>query len=563
MAVKTGSRRGSLIAIFFLFAPLRPLGALGDPLWRLALGGTVTAPPAAQAGSAAAILDSGSLKAFSTWGRPLWTYDSGGRLSPFLIRSPEGHSYIARTNGILIAVNRVGRELWRRDLRAPLSGPPVCGWDGRLFIPAGDSIFCFTASGYRLWQRKLGSPLALSPVIDQDGGVVMVLASGILLRLGPFGEAQTLYLSDLPRAVVPLGFPGRGGRVLIVYRGGGMEFADFRSADFHRGPQPRPRLEGRPLAAAGWGLEAAVLLDTGRILGIDCLTGEQRWSAESPIRAGSGERVLIYNEWGIYILSQAGAAGFSGKGEPLWHLDLERAGSIPGLGDDGVLYCGGTDWILYAFRMEDRVRRFPLSIYGPSPPGNYGAGSPPPSSWTGNPMRWEDPVLDKQLAIIAEDIAQGRVGERELEYAAFLMETAAAGRDPEQPRRTLVHIARRIRCLGLLAQIGSRDTIPFLVRIFEGEQESAIRAAAAAAIAAIGQDKGGAALQALAAAVSGGKPLEDQVLLAAAAAAGSLSRFSGPPLSEGGIRILSILSSPGRSNRVRDLARRELESLIN
>jgi outer membrane protein assembly factor BamB len=271
--------------------------------------------------------------------------------------------------------------------------------------------------------------------------------------------------------------------------------------------------------------------------------------------------LLIYDERGIYILSRSGAAGFTGEGKILWRQNLGAASSIPGFGDDGVLYSGGADWILSAFKLEDRVRRLPPSLYGPSPEGNYGAGSPPPSSWTGNPLRWEESVLDEQLRIIWEDITQGRTGEREIEYAAFLMETAAAGRDPGNPRRDLVHPARRIRCLRLLALIGSRDTIPFLARIFEEEQEPAVKAAAAEAIGAIGQDNGGAALRALFSAASRGNPPEDQVLMAAAAAAGSLSRFSGPPLSDGGIRVLSLLSSPARSNQVRALAKRELESL--
>jgi outer membrane protein assembly factor BamB len=502
------------------------------------------------------VLDSGSLKAFSTQGMPLWDYYSRGRLSPFLTRSPEGHSYIARTNGTFIAVNRVGRELWRRDLRVPLSGPPVRGWDGRLFVPAGDSVFCFTAAGRQLWRRNLDSPMTIPPVLDPDGGIVTALASGVLLRLGPFGESQTLYLSAAPAAIAPLGSPGMGGRVLIAYRNGGMELADFRSADFNRGPQPLPRLEGRPLAAAGWDLRAAVLTDRGQLLGLDCLTRELIWSAD--IRAGEEQPALIYNERGIYVLSRSGAAGFTGEGEPLWRQDLEGTSVIPGLGDDGILYSGGTDWILNAFKPEEQVRRFPPAI----PEGNYGCGAPPPSSWAKNPMRWEEAVLEERLRVINREISRGRTGDQEMEYTAFLMETINAGRDPESIRpRPLVHISRRVRSLQILALIGSRDTVPFLVRIFQEEKEPAVRAAAAAAIGAIGQDNGGMALRAFSNAVSRGNLPEDQVLMAVASAAGALSRFSGPPLSGEGIGVLSALNSPLCSNQVRSLARKELESL--
>jgi outer membrane protein assembly factor BamB len=406
--------------------------------------------------------------------------------------------------------------------------------------------------------------MVIPPVLDQDGGILTVLESAILLRLGPFGEVQTLYLSAVPRVIAPLGYPEGGGRVLIFYHNGGLELADFRSADFSRGPRSLPRLEDRPLAAAGWGLEAAVLLNTGRLLGLDGLSGEILWSAENPIPPAEGEApALIFEERGIYLLSRSAAAGFTGKGEELWRLDLGKTSTVPGFGDDGLLYSGGTDWILNAFRMEDRVRRLPLSMYGPPPEGNYGAGAPPPSSWTGHPLRWEEALLEEELRRIRQDIAQGRVGEREIEYTAYLMENISAGRDMENPRpRPLVQLKHRVRSLQLLALIGSRDTVPFLARIFEEDREPAVKAAAAAAIGASGQDKLGNALRVFSGAVfKTGFPEDDQTLLAVASATGALCRFSGPPLSEGGIRILSALNSPDRSNLVRSRARRELESL--
>jgi outer membrane protein assembly factor BamB len=405
--------------------------------------------------------------------------------------------------------------------------------------------------------------MVIPPVLDQDGGILTVLESAILLRVSPFGEVQTLYLSEVPRAIAPLGYPERGGRVLIFYRNGGLELADFRSADFSRGPRPLPRLEGRPLAAAGWGLEAAVLLDTGRLLGLDGLSGEVLWTAECPVRAGGEDPALIFEERGIYLLSRSAAAGFTGKGEQLWRLDLGETSTVPGFGDDGILYSGGADWVLNAFRVEDRVRRLPLSMYGPPPAGNYGGGSPPPSSRTGHSLRWEESFLEAQFRRIRQDIARGRVGERELEYIAFLTETAGAGRDPESIRpRPLVQLNHRIRSLELLALIGSRDNVPFLARIFEKDREPTVKAAAAAAIGAIGQDKLGNALRVFSNAVFRVGFLEDdRVLMAAASAAGAICRFSGPPLSGGGIRILSALNSPNRSNRVRSRARQELESL--
>jgi outer membrane protein assembly factor BamB len=507
-------------------------------------------------------MDSGSVKSFSAQGVLLWTFQARGRLSPHVTRSPEGIIYIARTNGIFIAVNRAGRELWRADLTRPPSGPVVRGWDGRLFIPAGDQIYCLTASGHLLWQRSLGAGIVLTPVPDHDGGIMMGLANAVLLRLGPFGEAQSLYLSAVPKAIVPMGPAGEGGRVLILYPNGGMEGADFRSAAFNLGPWPLPRLEGRPLTAAGWDLGAAVLLEGGRLLSLNGLTGETRWSADAGPGAGGPGTILLYDERGIYVLARSGASGFDGEGRPAWRLDLRGASSVPGFGDDGILYSGGEDWILYAFKLEDRVRQVQPSMYGPEPEGSYGTGSPPPSSWTNNPLRWEEDFLEDQMRTIRRDIAEGRVGERELEYIAYLMETAGAGQDPGTFRyRPLVQVNHRVRALRLLALIGSRETIPFLVRIFREDRDPAVRAAAAEAIGLIGEDRDGMALRAFDNAVSSPSLREDQVLIAVARATGSLSRFSGPPLGETGIRILASLNAPTRSNTVRALVREELESL--
>jgi outer membrane protein assembly factor BamB len=523
----------------------------------------VISPPSVQAGAAVALMDSGDLKVLDARGTTLWTYSARGRVSPYLSRSPEGVCYFSRTNGVLIAVNRVGQELWRRNLGAPLSGPVVLGWDGRIFAPAGNRIFCLTISGRLLWQRNLGAGIALTPVPDYDGGIMVVLADATLLRLDPFGQARTLYLSAVPGAITPLGPGGEGGRVLIFYPNGGVEFTDFRSADFNRGPLPLPRLEGGPLAAAGLGLRAALLLEGGRLVGLRGLSGETLWSADSLVRPAAGEQpVLLYDERGVYVLSRSGASGFTGDGRLIWHLDLKGAASVPSFGDDGILYSGGEDWILYAFKLEDRVRHLPQSVYGPMPEGNYGIGNPPPSSWTGKPMRWEETVVENQLELIRRDIAEGRVGAQEPEYVACLMEIAGAGQDPDSSRYApLASVTHRTASLRLLALIGSRELVPFLARIFSEDPDPVVKSAAAQAIGGIGADYDGAALRAFAGLVFSAGFREEQVMSAVITATGVLCRYSGPPLSDTGIRILNNLNSPNRPNYIRNSARRELENL--
>ncbi|MDR1900464.1 MAG: PQQ-like beta-propeller repeat protein [Treponema sp.] len=234
-----------------------------EPLWRQALGGSVIGLPAVQVQSAVVVLDSGNIKTYSSQGKPLWAYNAGGRLSPYVSRSREGTCYLSRTNGVFIAVNRAGRELWRRRPGAPLSGPVVPGWDGRIFVPTGKKLSCYTNSGYLLWQRNFDSPMALHPRLGRDGGLLTVLENGELLLVDPFGGILSYRLSSVPRTVVSVG-GSSGGRALVLYPSGAAELIDPESPS--QRPYTLPRLPAPPLFAESRGNRAAVLMEDGGVI---------------------------------------------------------------------------------------------------------------------------------------------------------------------------------------------------------------------------------------------------------------------------------------------------------
>jgi outer membrane protein assembly factor BamB len=125
-----------------------------------------------------------------------------------------------------------------------------------------------------------------------------------------------------------------------------------------------------------------------------------------------------------------------------------------------------------------------------------------------------------------------------------------------------VQIQYRVRALRLLARIGSRETIPWLTDVFRKESDGVIKAAAAEAIGIIGVDPEGIAIQAFFEAASPAANLRhEQALFAIASATGALCRFSGPPLSDTGVKILNLLNSPSQPRLVQQQARRELGTL--
>ena len=521
------------------------------------MGGAVISLPSVQAQSAVVALDGGNIRAYSTAGTPMWNYSARGRISPFVTRSREGTSYFSRTNGILISLNRAGRELWRRDLGSPLAAHVIVGWDGRLFVPVEKKILCYTASGNLLWTKTFESPYSVAPKADRNGGLMLALENKEVHRIDPFGNTHIWMLYDAPAILLSI----ENQRVVVLYADGAMEILGA-AQDWFMGAQSEvhsavlPRLPSNPIAAASRGNNFAVTMNDGRIAFVSLDEGKIVWTGNSHIREFTStggrpelEAEMFFDERGIYILSKNGASCFSPNGTRLWFTFLQNAAAIPAFGNDGVLYSGGRDWILYSYKIEDRVLPEKNALYGPVPEGNYGMGRPRVNNTLNIPLNENE--RRARIEQIARGISAGRVGADEPAWKSFLL-TVSTGQD---------HIQLRLGAINLLGKIGSQETIPWLVNIFNNESEPMIRAAAVNAIGEIGVDPQGYAIQTFLYAIIYGHARDGQVLAAIASATGALCRFSGPPLSETGIRILNLIAAGNQPPLARRQATRELSSL--
>jgi hypothetical protein len=194
----------------------------------------------------------------------------------------------------------------------------------------------------------------------------------------------------------------------------------------------------------------------------------------------------------------------------------------------------------------------------------YGTGNPPPSVFVRVIGRFSEASVRGELETIQRGISAGNVGENELAWFAYLMETAIGGywtgaSNSREPRALINH---RILALQLMSRIGSTETIPWLVSFFRRETEPLVRIAAIQAIGGIGMDPQGKAIQEFMAVVRiGNNAKDEQLLLAIASATGALCRFSGPPFYDAGSQLLDLLNSPGFPPSVRRQAQNELDSL--
>jgi outer membrane protein assembly factor BamB len=420
--------------------------------------------------------------------------------------------------------------------------------------------------------------------MDREGGVLLVLESRELVEISPFGRIAARPLAVAPRAALPLDpvprtkdEPAPEGNPALIFTGDGGVFISRWGVPAE--PLPAlgglaldgPALDGTFLAVEGWEDTAAVVLSSGRLHLFTVPGGDPLWSDETHLTGerDAGEVRIRHDGRGIYVLSTSGATGFTKDGRKRWLIRIKGAAAVPAFSDEGFLYSCGKDRTLYSYHLEERTGSARRSPYGKTPGKIYDTAA----AGFRSSFREEDGVsfdekdIRDRLAHIGQMIGAGTIGEEEPRFTAYLMELAgSAGVLPlwDRPSRPtpVVQPNYRIEALRYLGRLGSRETIPFLVDLYQRDRDGAIKVAAAAAIGGIGTDPEGRALRAFSALVFPVELYQDAaVLTATAAATGALCRFSGPQSSSPGIRILAALRRGRHSRSVQARAQAELESL--
>lgn len=521
-------------------------------LWRQAIGGRVLSSPQAQAGSVALLSDDRSVRAYSSSGALLWRYQATERLAPCIHRSPEGSSYFGTASGVLIALNRSGRELWKRAMAAPPLYLAI-GWDGRIFAVSTEAVWCFSASGLRKWRMDLSAPPSCEAILSSEGGLIVATLDGAIHVFSPFGEMETFPLGLSATTITAnekeIFLASESG---LLYRREGVErFSVLK------------RFDSAPIALKAINEALAYCLSCGEVGLISLLNNEIIWKDSLP-KTGSAR--LQHDERGWFFLTLGAAAAYKSDGERLWRVQLEASAQIPTFSDDGLLFSGGKDWILYAYRIEERVLSKSGSIYAPFPVQGYGLAAPPITSLFRGLFGIDTGIIEEELSSIEKRIRGRTIAETEPDALLYLIDLVSSALNPVGASpygNSSIPIIYRVRAISQLGVLGSRDHIPILVKLFRDDKDPLVRAEAALAIGGIGVDPSGLALEAFAAAANppGGES-EDRVLLALVKATEALCLFSGPPLSDKGIPLLVNLAEDTRSPSVRSEARYALKRLI-
>jgi outer membrane protein assembly factor BamB len=166
----------------------RPAEPAFTEAWRTKLKAGVTSSPRLYDGKIYVGCKDGSLYAYTSEGRLVWTYRSGAGIgaSPCFAA---GRVICANYRGDLFCLDaNTGAAIWSFAARSKIVSSPqarenlvVAGTvDGRLVAVRSDN-------GRRLWERKIGASIWASPVVAQDC-VIAATTDGFLVRLDLRGK---------------------------------------------------------------------------------------------------------------------------------------------------------------------------------------------------------------------------------------------------------------------------------------------------------------------------------------------------------------------------------------
>lgn len=297
------------------------LEAGGEIVWRAELGGKAVAPvtPAAS-GTLAVLTDAQELSLFDGEDRRLlWRrrIPSGRALSaeaglPALLASREGTILVA-AGSRLSSFSLSGSLLWERELRAPLSTPPLRGSNGILLVGTEEGrLTAYTADGALRWTTLLEE--AATDLAESEGGFLVLQGRRAIRRFDGEGTEQR----ELPLSALPQEFsgsvdrisPAPAGRLVLFNSAAGLvsvsgEGEVLWSASGATDFAPTP--EGVLLSFAGG--EGELRSYRGRLL----------WELESEgeireLLSLRGQMLIVFGDW-VVSWYRSGAAVSDGGAE--------------------------------------------------------------------------------------------------------------------------------------------------------------------------------------------------------------------------------------------------------
>lgn len=503
-------------------------------LFRFPAGGIISTGPVCGGGRVWFVSDNRYLYVLTSKGIAIGKRDLGVRSKAFIACDPYGRAVVPEGTSSITMLNRAGQAVWTLELEAAPSGAPAFGSDGRLFLALGTQtgtrIVCLSQNGRRLWSIDEAGYLVHPPVSAPGGCVAYALSDGTV-RIVHQNGAQRV---TLPVARVSILSANSDSLVAVDADG---SFSIYRQASGPVGIQAsgpasipaglqevRGKLPSPPKAAAALTGGFAVLLHSGALcmLGLD---GTTLWN----VQAGLSYSAIHCFHNRIVLLGQVGASSYDTDGRFFRRLDVSNPAGLAAVDETGSLFCGGSDWILYAYRFESGLSPLPVRSYAPLTIADAEKAARETALWL--PSSSTDDSVTNELNRIAKSMVSGETGmdvHADLAYASAValgMLEGPAGLGARKPSPSPSGVLPRSYACTILGMYGSPAAVPILAAVFARDPDPAVRAAAADAVASIGLDPDGLAQRSFMEAASG--RLDERSALSLIDAVAALYRANG------------------------------------
>jgi len=511
-----------------------------EPLWKRALGGDVVAGPIESNDRIYVVTSDRSITCLASDGNFLWNRPIPGKPLPLLSASETGMVYTVTEAGVITAYNVDGNVLWQIRGREPPLFAPTTGRDGRFFLVYRKSIVCLSPIGSVKWSLSINANPAMSLSETGDGDLLLACSEPVILRISPFGELLEYIQTDAPAKMLS---PIPGGFV-AGFPDGTLRAYDVRngrmSAEKHDTEEIWSYSSKAGLVAFIFESGTIALLDSGgTVTGLNATDGAMLWTSPGGIPVTAPAAIFFdYGQFNVTFSGFAFAYGFSGN--PMWRFPFPMKDSNPVLTGNGIAYTSGHDSVLYAWKVETRIK-----MEKKSPKRKNYSILNEKSSQYGMFYLSDTESIRSFFNEVETNVTNGTVGINEADYARRLVEIlhndsgegASGGRQFDSTERS--------RAASLLGQLGSDEYRNELIGLSAVKNDDTLSAGILFGLSDCGSDYDGKALSAVEHIVREAGSRNDTVQMAACDTLYVIIRYSSGKTAEEGTKMLvRFMESP-------------------
>lgn len=317
-----------------------------------------------------------------------WSFQTSDRIysSPAVDR--EGTVYVGSNDNRLYAINPEGDLKWFYTTEAPINTSPAIDSDGTIYIASGSTLYAFRSDRTQEWTYQADDVISTSPVIGQDGTIYFGAEDERLYALSQAGDLKwkdfkaecgirsaviggddTIYVGSRDNNIYAVGEDSSlkwnhetGGNVFdpVIDADGNIYFGslDFDLYSFGIDGKRRWDLPELAIYTLTIGKDGTLYAGQGSMIrDADDNYKDTYFYALKPDSTilwkyktdGTCSSSLVGSNGNIYFPGGYHIYALNADGSLEWKLDLgDYIGSNPVMSQDGIMYVGSTNGMLYA-----------------------------------------------------------------------------------------------------------------------------------------------------------------------------------------------------------------------